>query len=175
MFRTLLRTSPLVARPSARLFSTSRAVFNSTSHKLNKDSHVYKYLQEGPSTIKYTAEHEWLAIFKDDSAFVGITTYASEALGDVTFVELPEVGDKVEVGDTIGSVESVKSASEIYSPVAGEVVAINDVLESEPQLINTDPIGNGWIAQIKLSDPAAIESSEELLSAEEYENSLSEN
>lgn len=139
---------------------------------LSKDSHVFKYLAQGPKTVKFTAEHEWLAVFEDDTAFVGITKYASDALGDVTFVELPEVGEVVEIGDTIGSVESVKSASEIYSPVAGEIFAINDVLESLPQIINLDPVGNGWIAQIKLSNPAEIETSEELLTQEEYESTL---
>lgn len=155
-------------------FSTSRIIADSVNHKLNKDSHVYKYLNQGPRSIKYTPEHEWLATFEDDSSFVGITQYASEALGDVTFVELPEVGDKVEIGDTIGSVESVKSASEIYSPVSGEIIAVNQLLESDPQLLNNDPIGDGWIAHIKLSDPSEIESSEELLTEEAYEKSLEE-
>lgn len=161
MFKSVFRASAPVTRSfTSRVgFSTSRIIANSISHKLNTTSHVYKYLQEGPQSVKYTAEHEWLATHADDSAFVGITRYASEALGDVTFVELPEVGDRVEVGDTIGSVESVKSASEIYSPVAGEVIAINIALESEPALINTDPIGEGWIAQIKLDDASAVEAS----------------
>ncbi|KAK6204505.1 H-protein subunit of glycine cleavage system [Scheffersomyces amazonensis] len=178
MFKTLLRSStPLIRASKCSItpisyFSTSRVIANSISHKVNKDSHVYKYLNEGPKSVKYTSEHEWLATFDDDTAFVGITKYASEALGDVTFVELPEVGDQVEVGDTIGSVESVKSASEIYSPVAGEVINVNLNLESEPALINTDPIGNGWIAHIKLNNVEDVEASEELLTEEQYEASL---
>ncbi|KAK6465198.1 H-protein subunit of glycine cleavage system [Scheffersomyces coipomensis] len=183
MFKSVLRTSsPLIRSSTLSIrstipsftakFSTSRVVFNSISHKVNQQSHLYKYLTEGPVSVKYTAEHEWLATFSDDTAFVGITKYASEALGDVTFVELPEIGDQVEVGDTIGSVESVKSASEIYSPIAGEVIAINENLESDPSLINSDPIGNGWIAQIKLANVEDVEASEELLTEEQYEASL---
>ncbi|KAK6455401.1 H-protein subunit of glycine cleavage system [Scheffersomyces xylosifermentans] len=176
MFRSVLRTSTVRAAFAPRIatFSTSRIIANSISHKVSKGSHVYKYLEEGPKSVKYTAEHEWLASFADESGFVGITQYASEALGDVTFVELPEVGDRVEIGDTIGSVESVKSASEIYSPVAGEIVAVNTALESEPSLINTDPIGEGWIAHIKYDDASAVEASEELLSEEDYDASLEE-
>lgn len=161
-----------VAIRASRGFSNNLTLSNSVNHKLNKDSHVYKYLNQGPTSVRYTPEHEWLATFEDSSAFVGITKYASEALGDVTFVELPEVGDQVEVGDVIGSVESVKSASDIYSPVKGEVVAINLQLESEPQLLNNDPIGDGWIVHIKL-DTEGGESSE-LLTEEAYEASLEE-
>lgn len=147
-------------------------MLNSSNYKLNKDSHVYKYLNEGPASVKYTAEHEYLVTFGDDSSFVGITKYAAEALGDVTFVELPEVGDKVEAGEAIGSVESVKSASEIYSPVSGEIIAVNEVLESQPQVLNVDPMGNGWIAHIKLADPKEVETSEDLLTEEAYAESL---
>lgn len=157
---------------AARGFSTNITLFNSVNHRLNKDSHVYKYLNEGPTSVRYTPEHEWIASFEDDSAFVGITKYASEALGDVTYVELPEVGDQVDVGDVIGSVESVKSASDIYSPVKGEVVGVNQQLESEPQLLNNDPIGDGWIVHIKVDTEAA--ESADLLSEEAYEASLEE-
>lgn len=147
--------------------------YNSVNFKLNTQSHVYKYVAEGPKFVKFTSEHEWLAVHEDDTAFVGITTYAAEALGDTTFVELPEVGATYEEGESIGSVESVKSASEIYSPVSGEVVAINDVLESKPQLINEDPMGSGWIAQIKLNESyESLRDKEGLLDAAEYENSL---
>lgn len=149
--------------------------FNSVNFKLNTESFAYKYLEEGPKFVKFTPEHEWLAVFKDDTAFIGITTYASEALGDTTFVELPEVGVNYEAGELIGSVESVKSASEIYSPVAGEVIAVNNILESEPQLINEDPMGGGWIAQIKLAESAdEVFANEELLEEGQYELSLEE-
>lgn len=142
---------------------------------LNTQSHAYKYVKEGPKFVKFTSEHEWLAVHADDTAFIGITSYASEALGDTTFVELPEVGVTYGAGESIGSVESVKSASEIYSPVAGEVIAINDVLESKPQLINDDPMGAGWIAQIKLTETAeVVETKEELLDLKQYEDSLEE-
>lgn len=98
------------------------------------------------------------------------------SIREATFVELPEVGDTVEVGESIGSVESVKSASEIYSPVAGEIVAVNEELESRPQLISDDPMGNAWIAQIKLNEPAeVVEGQESLLSETQYEELLDSN
>lgn len=159
-----LITKPASFRPLVR--------FNSTNFKVNTESYVYKYLEQPPKFVKFTSEHEWLAVHNDDSGFVGITNYAADALGDATFIELPEVGVTVEVGESIGSVESVKSASEIYSPVAGEIIAVNDLLESKPQLINEDPMGSGWIAQIKLASPAEVEASEELLNEEQYADSL---
>lgn len=173
MISTLLR-APRIAASTARPLAFSAVRFNSVLHKINTESFVFKYSQEGPKVVKYTPEHEWLAVHKDDSAFIGITKYAAEALGDATFIELPEVGTVVEAGESIGSVESVKSASEIYSPVAGEIVAINETLESSPGLINEDPMGEAWIAQIKLSEPLVIDSSEELLSESAYEASLEE-
>lgn len=157
-------TRPNIIRPLVR--------FNSTNFKINTDSHVYKYLQQPPKFVKFTNEHEWIAVHEDDTAFVGITTYAAEALGDATFIELPEVGVTVEAGESVGSVESVKSASEIYSPVNGEIIAINDLLESKPQLINEDPMGGGWIAQIQLANAKEVETSEELLNEEQYVESL---
>ncbi|KAF3985648.1 hypothetical protein FT663_04951 [Candidozyma haemuli var. vulneris] len=177
MLRTLTR------QPASRFFLNnitrsapkSAVRFNSSNFRVNTQSHVWKYHEEGPQYVKFTNEHEWLAVHKDNSAFIGITTYASEALGDTTFVELPEVGVTYEVGDSIGSVESVKSASEIYAPVAGEVVAVNEDLESRPQLINEDPMGGGWIAQFKLAESAdAVAAKEELMDEAAYEASLSE-
>lgn len=155
-----------------RSICSSRIAANAISHKLNMESHVGKYVEEGPSLVKYTLEHEWVAAFPDQSVFVGITKYAADALGDVTYVELPEVGDMVEIGSPVGSIESVKSASEIYSPVTGEIVAINTELESTPGLLNEDPIGAGWIAHIKLSSADSI--SPELMTEAEYESSLEE-
>lgn len=176
MLRTLLRTRPQVARfvatpIIARSFSTINPLFNSVSHKINTESTVYKYLQEGPQAVKYTNDHEWLAVFKDDSVFLGITRYAADALGDVTYVELPEVGDVLEAGDVVGSVESVKSASDIYAPVGGEVVAINENLNSEPGLINIDPQGEGWLAQLKITNVESL-SNENLLTEQQYDDSL---
>ncbi|RLV94723.1 Glycine cleavage system H protein mitochondrial [Spathaspora sp. JA1] len=184
MFKSVLRTTPALTRVAfnsapritrTALFSTSRITCNSVSYKLNQHSHVYKYLTgDGPEYVKYTPEHEWLAVFPDTSAFVGITDYASEALGDVTYVELPEVGDRVEVGEVIGSVESVKSASEIYSPVAGEIMAVNVNLNSNPGTLNLDPMGEGWIAHIKVDDVESIKENSELLDIEDYTASLKE-
>lgn len=178
MLRTLTRAAlPRVGfspAPMRSAFQTSLR-FTSTGYKLNTDSFAYKYLEAGPKYVKFTPEHEWLAVHEDDTAFIGITTYAAEALGDTTFVELPEVGVKYESGDSLGSVESVKSASEIYAPVTGEVIAVNENLESRPQLINEDPIGEGWIAQIRLAESAeTVNGKEELLDEANYEASLSE-
>lgn len=164
-----------VARANLRTSWKAAVRFNSTSYKLNTDSFVFKYIKEGPKFVKFTSEHEWLAVHNDNTAFIGITTYASEALGDTTFVELPEVGVTYEAGESIGGVESVKSASEIYTPVTGEVIAINNTLESRPQVINEDPMGAGWIAQIRLAESIeSVEAKEDLLSRELYEASLEE-
>lgn len=147
--------------------------FNSVNFKINTESHVYKYLDQAPKFVKFTSEHEWIAVHEDSTAFIGITNYAADALGDTTFVELPEIGASYETGESIGGVESVKSASEIYSPVSGEVVGINDILESKPQLINEDPMGAGWIAHIKLQEPIEnIEAQEDLMDETTYVNSL---
>lgn len=160
-------------KTAARSLRFSARRWNSVNYKLNSDSHAYKYAVEGPKFVKFTSEHEWIAVHGDNSAFLGVTTYAADALGDTTFVELPEVGVTYEAGELIGSVESVKSASEIYTPVAGEVVAVNDTLESKPLLINEDPMGAGWIAQIKLAEPLeTVEQNSELLSEEAYAASL---
>lgn len=166
MFKNIARFNKIAGQPVRQFVR-----MNSTNYKINTDSFVYKYLQQGPKAVKFTPEHEWLAVHEDDTGFLGITTYASEALGDATFVELPEVGEKFSAGETLGSVESVKSASDIYCPVAGEVVAVNDNLEHNPQLINTDPMGNGWMVQMKLEDP----SGEGLLTEAEYEAELEKN
>ncbi|KAM9899795.1 hypothetical protein OXX69_009339 [Metschnikowia pulcherrima] len=159
-----------IARQTARAAPWRSAVrFNTTNFRVNTDSHVFKYLKEGPKFIKFTNEHEWLAVHEDNTAFIGVTDYAANALGDTTFVELPEVGATYEEGESIGSVESVKSASEIYAPVSGEVVAVNEELESKPQLINTDPMGNGWIAQIKLAKSIEdVDGQDGLLDEEAY-------
>jgi glycine cleavage system H protein len=122
--------------------------------------------------VRYTNEHEWIAQHADGVSFVGITKYAADALGDATFVELPEVGDELTTGDSMGSVESVKSSSEIYSPVNGEVIEVNETLNDSPQLINQDPMGEGWLAKIKTE--GKLENIAELLTEEEYHESLKE-
>jgi glycine cleavage system H protein len=106
-----------------------------------------------PEDLRYTAQHEWLRD-RDGVVRIGITDYAQDALGDVVFVQLPSVGDQVTAGDACGEVESTKSVSEIYAPLAGEVVASNDALESRPELINSDTYGEGWIAVIRAEAPA---------------------
>lgn len=107
-------------------------------------------------STKYTEDHEWVEI-NGDVVTVGITDYAQKALGDIVFVETPEVGDDVTAGDEAGVVESVKAASEIYAPVSGEVVGINEDLEDEPSKVNTDPTTDGWMFKIKMSDTSELD------------------
>ena len=114
--------------------------------------------------MRYTEEHEWLRV-DDDVVVVGITDHAAEQLGDVVFVELPEIEAVVAKGDEVCVIESVKAASDIYAPIAGEVVEINDALEDDPALVNTDPYGDGWLFAIK---PAQEDALEDLLEAETY-------
>lgn len=118
-----------------------------------------------PETYKYTKEHEWV-LAEGDSATIGITIHAQEELGDIVFVELPKGGTKVSKGDTIGSVESVKAVSDIYSPVSGEIVAVNDLLSQTPEKLNEDPHGVAWLAKLKLSAPDEVK---DLMSAADYQ------
>lgn len=108
-----------------------------------------------PDDVKYTAEHEWIRL-SDGSSIVriGITDYAQEALGDVVYVSLPDVGATLTLGGAIGEVESTKSVSDVYAPVSGTVVARNEALDDQPELINSDPYGDGWILEIELSEPS---------------------
>ena len=122
-----------------------------------------------PTDLKYATSHEW-ARLEGDIITVGITDHAQEALGDLVFVELPEVGDSVNAGDEAGVVESVKAASDIYAPVSGEVVEINPALEDTPELINSDPYGEGWMYKIKVSDLAELD---DMMSADEYDAQVS--
>lgn len=107
-------------------------------------------------TIKYTEDHEWINV-EGDSATVGITVHAQDALGDVVFVELPEVGAVFAQKDTAGVVESVKAAADVYMPVSGEVIEINEALRDDPSLANSDPLGAGWFFKVKLSNPSEID------------------
>ena len=118
-----------------------------------------------PDDLRYTRDHEWLRI-DGDEAQVGITEYAATELGDVVFVELPQVGTELEQGDEMGSIESVKAVSELFAPVSGEVVEVNDALAEKPELVNTDPYGDGWMIRVKLTTPEEVD---ELMDAEEYE------
>tara|TARA_B100000586_G_C20115723_1_gene433295 strand:- start:5174 stop:5545 length:372 start_codon:yes stop_codon:yes gene_type:complete len=116
------------------------------------------------SSIFYTKEHEWIRV-NEGSGVVGISVYASEQLGDVVFVELPENGFKANQGDNIAVVESVKAASEVYSPVSGEVIKTNEDLSVSPELVNEDPIGRGWFFEIKVSNPEELQ---KLMNEESY-------
>ncbi|MBO8136663.1 MAG: glycine cleavage system protein GcvH [Desulfotomaculum sp.] len=124
-----------------------------------------------PGELKYSKEHEWVKV-DGGRAVIGITDYAQDSLGDIVFVELPNVGDTFEAGDTLGVVESVKAASDIYTPLSGKVVEINRELEDSPEVINEDPYEKGWMVVLELSDPSQVEN---LLSKEEYEQFLEEN
>ena len=120
---------------------------------------------EYPQDLRYTAEHEWVRAGSDGVVRVGITAFAQDALGDVVYVSLPSVGDSLSAGDSCGEVESTKSVSDLYAPLSGEVVAVNEALESAPELVNSDPYGQGWMYDVKLTDAGTVES---LLDLEAY-------
>lgn len=119
-----------------------------------------------PTNLKYTKEHEWARLESDGSITVGITDHAQDSLGDVVFVELPEVGDELANEDKFGVVESVKTVSDLFSPCAGEVVAVNESLEDEPELVNSSVYDDGWMVRIQPSDAAALD---ELMDASSYD------
>lgn len=123
-----------------------------------------------PDDLQYTKDHEWIRV-TGDSGRAGITYYAQESLGDVVYVDLPKVGVKVTANEPFGSVESVKAVSELFSPVSGEVVEINEKLNDSPELVNSAPYDDGWMIVIKLSNPSEVDA---LLSAAEYEDFLNE-
>ncbi len=109
-----------------------------------------------PDDLRYTAEHEWVKVV-DGGVRVGITDHAQQALGDIVFVTLPESGAEVQAGQSLGEVESTKSVSDIYAPLSGEVTARNEVLDARPELVNADPYGEGWMIELRPSDPAAVD------------------
>jgi glycine cleavage system H protein len=113
---------------------------------------------EYPQDLRYTPEHEWVRVGADGVVRVGITAFAQDALGDVVYVSLPAVGDHVGAGDSCGEVESTKSVSDLYAPVSGEVVAVNATLDSAPELVNTDPYGQGWMYDVLVSEAGAADS-----------------
>ncbi|MBX9666980.1 MAG: glycine cleavage system protein GcvH [Candidatus Obscuribacterales bacterium] len=117
-----------------------------------------------PAEFKYVKSHEYVRV-EGDEATIGITAFAADQLGDVTFVELPAVGSKFKIEQKFGVIESVKSVSDLFMPVSGEILAINDRLEGEPELVNLDCYGDGWMIRVKLSDPKELDSS---LSADQY-------
>lgn len=122
-------------------------------------------MSELPKELRYLETHEWVRHEGDGIVTIGITDHAQDSLGDVVFVELPEVGQVLDAGEEAGVVESVKAASDIYAPVSGEVIAINDMLEDEPEAINNSPYGDGWFFKIRLSDPTELDG---LLDADGY-------
>lgn len=124
-----------------------------------------------PENLKYSTSHEWVRLEDDGTVTVGITDHAQELLGDLVFIELPELGQSVNIEEECAVVESVKAASDVYSPVAGEIIAINEALVDEPELVNTSPYGDGWLFKIKLADSDAGLSA--LLNAAAYSETLS--
>jgi len=123
-----------------------------------------------PIELKYSREHEWVRV-EDDTAYIGISSYAQDALGDIVFLELPEVGDEFEKGDVLGVVESVKAVSDLYAPVTGEIVQVNEPLVDSPETINDDPYDDGWIVAMKFTDGEELD---ELLDADAYEKYIKE-
>ncbi len=119
-----------------------------------------------PSDLKYTKEHEWIRDNGDGTATVGVTDFAQSELGDIVFVEIEPEGFEFEQDEVFGTVEAVKTVSELFAPVAGEIVEINEQLEMEPELVNDDPYGDGWMAKIKVSDASQLD---DLMSSDEYE------
>ena len=129
-------------------------------------------MADAPVHLKYTTDHEWVELDGNgETATIGITAYAQESLGDLVFVELPEVGTTITSGDDFAVVESVKAASEVYTPVSGDVVEVNEDLSDSPEMINENPYTDGWIAKVKLSDKSELD---DMMTAEEYEEHLNQ-
>ena len=131
-------------------------------------------MSETPPDLHYTAEHEWIRRTGDDTVRVGITDFAQEALGDVVFVRLPDVGTDLSSGEAFGEVESTKSVSDLYAPVSAKVVAVNEDLDSSPELVNSDPYGGGWLIDLQVDGAALQKAFDELLDAEAYRGTLAE-
>lgn len=126
-------------------------------------------MSDFPTELKYAETHEWVRLEDDGTVVVGITDHAQDALGDIVYVELPEVGAVADSGGEVAVVESVKAASDIYSPVSGEILEINSGLEDEPETVNQSPYGDGWLFRVKLADPEDIES---LMDADGYKSMI---
>lgn len=122
-----------------------------------------------PENLKYTKDHEWIRL-EDDIAYVGITDFAQKELGDIVFIEVETVGEQLSAGDVFGTVEAVKTVSEIFLPVDGEILAFNEELENTPELVNEDPYGKGWIVKIRVTNPSQYDT---LLTATDYKNLIS--
>ena len=131
-------------------------------------------MSDVPSDLHYTAEHEWVRRTGEDTVRVGITDFAQSALGDVVFVQLPDVGTEVTAGDAFGEVESTKSVSDLYAPLSAKVSAVNADLDGSPQLVNSDPYGAGWLVELQASSGGLDESLSGLLTADAYRATLAE-
>jgi glycine cleavage system H protein len=131
-------------------------------------------VSEIPPDLSYTAEHEWVQRVGDDTVRVGITDFAQSSLGDVVFVQLPDVGTEVTAGESFGEVESTKSVSDLYSPVTAKVVAVNGELEGSPQLVNSDPYGEGWLIELQAGADALTGEVDGLLDADAYQALVTE-
>ena len=131
-------------------------------------------MSEIPADLYYTEEHEWVQRTGDDTVRVGITDYAQSALGDVVFVQLPDVGAEVTAGESFGEVESTKSVSDLYAPVSAKVVAVNGDLEANPQLVNSDPYGEGWLVDLKIEGSSLDDALAGLLDADGYRATVTE-
>lgn len=131
-------------------------------------------VSEIPADLYYTEEHEWVQRTGDDTVRVGITDYAQSALGDVVFVQLPDVGAEVTAGESFGEVESTKSVSDLYAPVSAKVVAVNGDLEANPQLVNSDPYGEGWLVDLQVEAGALDDGLRGLLDADGYRGTVTE-
>lgn len=127
-------------------------------------------MSEFPTDLKYSSTHEWARLEEDGTVTVGITDHAQELLGDLVYVELPEVETEVRIGDECAVVESVKAASDVYAPITGEIVEINETLQGVPAAVNSDPYGDGWLFRLK---PADVKELDNLLSADEYKEQIS--
>ncbi|MDI6715699.1 MAG: glycine cleavage system protein GcvH [Actinomycetota bacterium] len=123
-----------------------------------------------PEDLLYFEEHEWVRT-ENTTATIGISDYAQNALGDIVYVDLPKVGDEVSMGDTVGEIESVKSTSELRTPVSGKVLEVNESIVDTPEIINEDPYGSGWLFKVEMTDPTELD---ELMNAEEYEAYIKE-
>ena len=122
-----------------------------------------------PDDLMYTEEHEWVKV-EDDTATIGITDYAQGELGDIVFIEMPSVGDEISQMDAFGTIEAVKAVSDLFAPVSGEIVEVNQLLEDDPETVNRDPYNDGWMVKIKLSDPSELDN---LLDAATYKDKIS--
>ena len=128
-------------------------------------------MSQTPSELKYAGSHEWVRLEEDGTVTIGISDHAQDALGDVVFVEVPDVGSALAAGEEAGVVESVKAASDIYSPVGGEVLAVNELLEDEPETVNSDPYNDGWFYKLQPADTSELDA---MLAAEDYQQQCEE-